>query len=280
MTSLRWRLFLVVGSIIIPAVLSFAGLINPVLDIRSLSIFISVFFGSVVVGAAGFGSAVVGGAIMLFWLSPISAVPVLNAASFTTQIISIGQLWRSLKWRGGIPLILGGLVGIPAGVYLLQNVDPDEFRFAFGLFLVTWSIYLLCRPRLRLHRQGPMVEGLVGWIGGLTGGAIAFPGALPAIWCALTRETKEEQRGTIQIFILVVQIGAMIYLIMRGLVGYTLISDYIKMLPAIMIGTFVGVYLFGKMSEVTFRRLVLFLLLIVGIMHSSAAAVHLFHAIV
>jgi uncharacterized membrane protein YfcA len=139
---------------------------------------------------------------------------------------------------------------------------------------MVWSIYLLCRPRLRIRRQGPIVEGLVGWVGGLTGGAIAFPGALPAIWCALTRETKEEQRGTIQIFILVVQIGAMIYLIMKGLVGYALVSDYIKMLPAIMIGTFVGVYIFGKMSEATFRRLVLLLLLIVGIMHASAAAVH------
>lgn len=277
MTSLRWRLILVVGSIIIPAVLGFTGLINPVIDIRSLSIFVSVFFGSVVVGAAGFGSAVVGGAIMLFWLSPISAVPVLNAASFTTQIISIGQLWRSLKWRGGVALIIGGLVGIPAGVYLLQNVDPNEFRFTFGLFLIAWSIYLLFRPRLRISKQGPIVEGLVGWFGGLTGGAIAFPGALPAIWCAVTRETKEEQRGTIQVFILIVQLGAMIYLIVKGLVGYALISDYIKMLPAIMIGTFVGVYIFGKMSEVTFRRLVLLLLLIVGIMHSSAAAVHLFH---
>ena len=53
--------------------------------------FTAVFFGSVVVGAAGSLLAAVGGAVMLFWFVPLSAVPIVNAASFTTQTISIGS---------------------------------------------------------------------------------------------------------------------------------------------------------------------------------------------
>jgi uncharacterized protein len=118
-----------------------------------------------------------------------------------------------------VPLIIGGLIGMPFGVLLLQRTNPDAFRLAFRLFLVCWSYYLLIRPQLKLRRSGPLVEAILGWTGGVTAGAIAFPGALPAIWCGLTRDSKEEQRGTMQIFIFVVQICTLALLLAKGLVG-------------------------------------------------------------
>jgi uncharacterized protein len=210
---------------------------------------------------------------MLFWLVPLSAVPILTAASLTTQQISMRQLWKSLRWEGCLPLIIGGLIGMPFGVLLLQRANPDAFRFAFGLFLVAWTCYLLIRPQLKLQRRGPLAEAIVGWTGGVTAGAIAFPGALPAIWCTLTRDNKEEQRGTMQMFIFVIQVCTLTFLLSKGLVGRNFMSDYVKMLPAIMIGTFVGVHLFTRINESLFRRLVLLLLLIAG-------ATHVIHAVV
>jgi uncharacterized protein len=260
-TSLRWQGLLIVGSL------------AATIDSRSLVILFAVFLGSVVVGAAGFGSAAVAGAIMLFWFIPLSAVPILNSASLTTQLISLAQLRKSLRWRGGVPLIIGGLLGMPLGVLLLQRADPDAFRFGFGIFLVCWSGYLLMRPELQLKSAGPLADAAVGLTGGVTGGAIAFPGAFPAIWCALTRRTKDEQRGTIQIFILVTQTCTLVYLLARGLVSRDFMADYLTMLPAIMIGTFVGVHLFTRINEVLFRRLVLLLLL-------TAGATHCIHAII
>lgn len=109
--------------------------------------------------------------------------------------------------------------------------NPDAFQFAFGLFLVCWSCCLLIRPQLKLRRRGPLAEAIVGWTGGVTAGAIAFPGALPAIWCALTRNSKEEQRGTMQMFILVTQVCMLAFLLNKGLVGREFTSDYIKMPP-------------------------------------------------
>jgi uncharacterized membrane protein YfcA len=76
-----------------------------------------------------------------------------------------------------------------------------------------------------------------------------------------------------QMFILVIQVCTLTFLLAKGLVGREFISDYMKMLPAIMIGTFVGVHLFSKINESLFRRLVLLLLLIAG-------ATHFIHAIV
>ena len=161
---------------------------------------------------------------------------------------------------------------MPLGVLILQRADPDAFRFFFGIFLVFWASYLLVRPHARVQKCGALADGFVGLTGGITGGAIAFPGALPSIWCAITRPDKETQRGTIQIFILVMQICTLAYLFAKGMVGDLLLTDYIKVIPAIIIGTFVGVHLFTKINEAVFRRIVLILLLVVGITHSIHAA--------
>jgi uncharacterized protein len=270
---LRWQGILVLGSVVAPFFLWAIGEITSLIDSRGIIIYVAVFFGSVVVGAAGFGSAAVAGAIMLFWLVPVSAVPILNSASFTTQLISVSQLWKSLQWRGCLPLVVGGLIGMPMGVLLLERANPDAFRLAFGIFLFCWSGYLLLRPHLQLQRKGPLADAVAGLTGGITGGAVAFPGALPAIWCSLTRNTKEEQRGTIQAFILVVQFCTLAFLAAKGMVSLGLISDYIKMLPAILMGTFVGVHLFTKMDHALFRRLILLILLIAGATHVVHAGI-------
>jgi uncharacterized membrane protein YfcA len=74
----------------------------------------------------------------------------------------------------------------------------------------------------------------------------------------------------------VTQAFTMAYLLARGMVGHDFILDYTKMLPAIMTGTFVGVHLFTKISELLFRRLVLLVLLMAGAAHAGHALIDLF----
>jgi uncharacterized membrane protein YfcA len=269
-----WQGILVLGSLIAPPAFWAAGAVGSIVDSRSILMVTAVFLGSVVVGASGFGSAAVAGALMLFWFLPVTAVPILLAASFTTQLVSTGHLWKVLRWRGCLPFVIGGLIGMPFGVLLLQHANPDGFRLSFGIFLSCWSGYLLLRPSLQFKRRGAFADGLVGLTGGITGGAIAFPGAVPAIWCAMTDRTKEEQRGITQMFILVMQFCTLAYLFASGVVGRGFLADYLQCLPAIIIGTFVGVLLFARINEMLFRQLVLALLLVAGVTHLITAIVH------
>lgn len=57
-SALKWQALVFAGSVALALVLAFSGVIDPVIDSRSIFIFISVFFGSVVVGAAGATSAI------------------------------------------------------------------------------------------------------------------------------------------------------------------------------------------------------------------------------
>src|SRR5215472_8306395 len=96
---------------------------------------VAVFAGALVSGLAGFAFSVVAVAMLLNVLPPTEAVPFMMICSIAVQSASLVALRRSMSWRGSRVLIVGGALGIPPALYLLQNVDIWTFRVGFGVFL-------------------------------------------------------------------------------------------------------------------------------------------------
>src|SRR5215469_6503645 len=155
---------------------------RPIFPIESVLTFGSIFVGSLAAGVAGFAFSAITGALLLHWLAPATAVPLLLTCSLTTQLVSITALWKTMQWRDCFMLLAGGIPAIPIGAYLLRRLDPGTFAFAFGALLVGYAGYTLFRPGFALRGSGRVTIVAVGFAGGITGGAVAFPGAIPAIW--------------------------------------------------------------------------------------------------
>jgi uncharacterized protein len=235
-------------------------------NIAFIATLLSVFFGSLVAGLAGFAFSAIAGAMIFHWLAPVDAVPLLLACSITTQLLSIAKLWRSMEWRQCTPYLLGGLLGIPVGATLLESINPHSFAMGFGVFLTVFSIYMLLRPRLVLvGGGGPFCAIAAGFAGGITGGATAFPGAIPTIWCNARGLSKSEQRGVVQPFILCMQIATLVYFSKLGLFALTTWSIYFWCAPAVIAGTLLGLRFFHRIDDVKFRRVVLYFLLVSGV---------------
>jgi uncharacterized protein len=86
--------------------------------------FLSIFFGSLAAGLAGFAFSAIAGAVLFHRLAPIENVPLLLACSITTQLLSITKLWGTIQWRLCIPYLIGGIAGIPVGASLLAGFSP------------------------------------------------------------------------------------------------------------------------------------------------------------
>ncbi len=142
--------------------------------------FLSIFFGSLAAGLAGFAFSAIAGAMLFHRLEPIEAVPLLLACSITTQLLSITRLWGTMQWRLCIPYLIGGIAGIPVGASLLEGFSPHTFAVGFGIFLSCYSAYMLLRPPFAFSGGGRMAEIAAGFAGGITGGATAMPGAIPS----------------------------------------------------------------------------------------------------
>jgi len=226
-----------------------------------------VFAGALVAGVAGFAFSGVAGAMLLHVLPPTEAVPFMMICSIAVQSASLVVLRRSMTWRGSRVLIVGGALGIPPALYLLQHVDVWTFRIGFGIFLAVYAAYMIFRPAAaRLPPdERPHHGAAVGFAGGLIGGLTAMPGALPTIWCDLRGVPKDQQRGLVQPFIAVMQVFALALLLAHHNMPMKVLKDAVLGLPALAAGTSAGLTLFGRMNDALFRRVILAVLFLAGL---------------
>ncbi len=227
----------------------------------------AVFLGAFVSGLAGFAFSAVAGAILLHTRLPMEAVPLMMACSVGVQATNLWALRKDVQWKQSLVLVLGGLLGVPIAVWLLQTTDARTFRELFGAAVALYAGYMLFRPSLtglRLMNHGR--NALVGFGGGLVGGLTAMPGALPTIWCDMHGVPKNQQRGLVQPFIAAMQIFALALLLAHHDVSRQVLFDLLLSVPALVAGSVLGIVAFRYASEQVFRRIILAILLVSGVM--------------
>jgi uncharacterized membrane protein YfcA len=116
--------------------------------------------------------------------TPRHVVELIVVSSIAIQAFGVVALWQSIRWRD-LPAYLGGAAfGLPIGLFLLDHVSTPTYGRTMGAFLVAYGTYLLCRPPVVVRlgtRAGHIVDTIVGFLGGITGGAAGFPSACVAI---------------------------------------------------------------------------------------------------
>jgi uncharacterized protein len=227
----------------------------------------AVFAGAFVSGLAGFAFSAVAGAILLHVFQPLEAVPLMMACSVGVQAASLLSLRETVQWKQSLALIVGGSLAMPIAVFLLQNADTRTIRVGFGVLLAIYAGYTLFRPTLtyfrRMESQGR--NALIGFGGGLIGGLTAMPGALPTIWCDMHGMPKNQQRGLVQPFIAAMQLFGLGLMISRNDLSSKVLIDFVISLPPLAVGTTLGILMFRRINEVTFRRVILIMLFLSGL---------------
>src|SRR6516162_5981532 len=227
----------------------------------------AVFLGAFVSGFAGFAFSAVAGAILLHTLLPMEAVPLMMACSVGVQATNLWALRRDIEWKQSLVLVLGGMLGVPIAVWLLQNTDARTFREVFGLVVMIYAGYMLFRPSLsHLKLMNRSRNALVGFGGGLIGGLTAMPGALPTIWCDMHGVPKNQQRGLVQPFIAAMQLFALALMFSHHSLSVGVLTNLALSVPALLAGTAIGIFACRYVNDSTFRRIVLVVLLVSGLL--------------
>lgn len=227
----------------------------------------AVFSGAFVSGLAGFAFSAVAGAILLHSLQPLEAVPLMMACSVGVQATNLWALRNSIRWKESLVLILGGLLGVPLALWLLRNADARLFQQMFGLTIAVYAVTMLFKPGLgSVRRMSRHRTAIVGFGGGLIGGLTAMPGALPTIWCEMHGLPKTDQRGLVQPFIAVMQIASLGMMLARRDLSSRVIVDLALSIPALLAGTALGIFAFRRVNDALFRRLILSILLLSGVL--------------
>lgn len=232
----------------------------------SILLSVAVFAGAFVSSLAGFAFSAVAGAILLRIFQPMEAVPLMMACSIGVQAANLWALRRSIQWEGSLLLVVGGALGIPIAIHLLQNADTRVLRVGFGIIVALYAGYMLFRPTLvrTAVTTSRRLTALIGFGGGLVGGLTAMPGAIPTIWCDMRGLPKGDQRGLVQPFIAIMQVLALALLLERQSLSSRLMIELAISLPALLAGSVLGLIAFRNINEAGFRRIILVLLMVSG----------------
>jgi uncharacterized protein len=220
---------------------------------------------ALVTGVAGFAFGIVAAAVWLHFLSPAQTTALIVAYGLIVQGISVWKLRRSIRPARLLPFLLGGVIGVPIGVELLHWTSPVTLRISVGIVLIVFSLYGLVRPQLAPVTAGKAADGAIGVLNGLIGGATGFAGIVVTIWCTLRGWPRDEQRAAFQPIGVVVFLMTGLWLGGTGLVGADTLRLFVIGLPALLVGTWVGLRLYARLDEAGFRKVVLILLLISGL---------------
>jgi uncharacterized membrane protein YfcA len=230
---------------------------------------VMVLAASAVSSIIGFAFSALCGALLFHVIdSPVYAVQVMIVCSIAIQMFGVAALWHSIDWRSLPLFLIGGLPGVPVGVYLLTHLPTDAYRSILGGLLIAYGTWLLLRRPTRTLQAGPVADLCVGFLGGLTGGLAGFPGASVTIWCGLKGWDKARQRGVYQPFILCMQPVSLLAIQLMQPESSTMARldwQTLAFVPAALAGAWLGLRIFKRLSDRQFELAVNLLLVLSGI---------------
>ncbi len=223
-------------------------------------------------GLSGFAFSMVAMSFWVWGLDPKLASVMAVFGSLTGQLVATFSVRRKLHLTTLLPYLTGGLLGVPLGVYVLPVLNPDLFKLALSLVLVIWwPLMLLSQQLPRITLGGKFADALAGALGGFMGGLGGITGAIPTLWSTLRGLDKEQQRAVIQNFNLATLAVTMAAYVATGVVT----AEMVPLLPVVAIALLfparIGVRVYAKLSQEAFRKLVLSLLTVSGLVMLFAA---------
>lgn len=231
-----------------------------------LALFVlSTFVGGIVSGLAGFAMGLVVSGVWLHILTPAQTAALIVGYGLLVQSYSIWKLRHALNLRTLAPFIGGGVIGVPIGAALLGYIRPDFIRDGVGVLLIVYSGYFLVRPHVHTVQASLPADVGIGFLNGILGGMTGLAGPIITIWCQLRGFRRDQQRAVFQPVILAAFALTAVSLTINGTVTKDLIRIYLYGLPALGAGLWVGLKLYGHLNEHTFRRVVLVLLMLSGL---------------
>ncbi len=235
------------------------------MPVEFLIIPVGAFLAAFVVAAAGFGDALVLGAVWFHFLDPIEAVPLIVACGFVMQLQPLYKLRAVLIYTDLPPFVFAGVLGVPLGAWFLANTAPDPFRYGIGYFLITYGVFMLLRKQTNeMTWGGKSADAMIGFLGGVLGGFAGLSGVTPTLWVGLRGWVKARQRGVYQPFVFAMHGLSVAWLAWKGHVDAETGVRLLWCLPAIFIGGWAGLKVYHLLDEKRFRQFILALLLVSG----------------
>ena len=219
---------------------------------RFLWVNLIVGIAAVVQSLTGFGLALVAIPFLILVLSPKVAVPMLVGSSIVLGGALLVESYRLVDVRRVAYLLIGGILGLPVGTYVLASFDPHLLKGMIGGVTLVLAVLLLLGVTRRFHRER-RVSVLAGFLSGLIGASTAMYGP-PVILFGLNQawDKAHFRANLIAYFEGLSLVNMLMFSGFHLVSGPTLLLS-VSALPGMALGFWGGIRLKDRMPERIFR---------------------------
>ena len=226
--------------------------------------FTSILIAAFIRGYSGFGFSAIAVTSLSLILPPAEVVPTAFLLEIVASIFMLPMVWRSIDWQKLSWLVLGIMIGTPAGLLFLTEVPQDLVRFTISGIVLLACLFLWKNFRFQSD-SGKSRLFVVGGFSGLVNGAAGI-GGLPIVLFLLSRSTRAEVlRATLVAFLLCSDIYATIISGRHKLLSNELLVRSALFLFPLVIGVAIGHRGFIKSSPESFQKFAISLLILLSL---------------
>jgi len=218
----------------------------------AVAICIIAFISATARGFSGFGSALIFMPLASSMAAPRLVATLLLIIDFVGALPMLRDGWRQADRRATAVIVLGALVGVPVGTWLLTRLDPVTTRWIISTFVAALLLLLLSGWRYRGKDHVALSIG-IGALSGFCSG-LAQTGGPPIVGYWLGRPVASKiARANIVLFFGASDFFSVVNYAASGLINRNAILFSLLVGPIYAAGIGCGTLLFGRASEAVFR---------------------------
>lgn len=226
---------------------------------------ICVYLGGCVKGLTGFGFALTAVATLVLIAPPSLVVPVVLLMNSLMNLFLVFGVRRDIQIRRMLPLVIASVAGLPLGTYILVVADADVLRIVIGLLILLFATALLLGFRIAFKRKR-LSSGVVGAASGILSGSVSIAGPPVVLFLSNLGLQKRTFRANLVAYFLCINLAAIPFYYAGGLLTARVFRMFALLLPALVLGGLTGVKLVNRVSERTFRRITLAIVMVAALM--------------
>ncbi|MGH6942013.1 sulfite exporter TauE/SafE family protein [Hypericibacter sp.] len=223
---------------------------------------------AVVRGFSGFGFSLLSITALSLVMEPAAIVPSIFMLEVAASLPLLPGIWRDIHWRSIGWLLLGYTVFVPIGVWLLANAPVAPMKLALGIFVIATAIMLL--RGFALKQMPSRVATLAaGGASGLLNGAFGIGGPPVVLFYFSSPAGAAAGRASIIAFFIATDLLGLGFQAREGLITGTSFWRFLLFLPPLLIGVWIGNRGFKSVDPALFRRIVLWLLVVLAVLTAA-----------
>jgi uncharacterized protein len=227
-----------------------------------LGVFAVVALAAAAQAVSGFGFALIGVPLVAVLVGPKEAVVGLTMVG----LVLVAQL--SLRGRGHVDrrsvtvVTAAAIIGMPIGLLVITHADDRVLTIAIAAAVIAFSLLLWRGARLPAGRR---TDGVAGFTSGVLATSTGTSGPPVVIALSAKRMEPAEFRATISMIFLVQGSVALVLFAIGGQITRDAVAVALAGLPGVIVGSIVGERGFRRLDTPTFRRVVLGMLFLSGV---------------